>query len=118
MEKKVNIKVINVRKNELNKRNYKSFEDWSDKENNIYIGRKNVYVKGTFQSKWHNPFPVKKYGLKKCLELFEEYLRNNKELWNSLEELNNKELGCWCYPEPCHGNILKRLLEEKINKNI
>ncbi len=36
------------------------------------------YVKGTTQSKWANPFSIKKYDLDKCLELFEEYIRNNK----------------------------------------
>ena len=54
------------------------------------------YIPGTKKSKWHNPFPVKKHGLKKCLELFREYIINNKELYNDLEELEGKTLGCWC----------------------
>ncbi len=71
------------------------------------------YIEGANQSKWANIFPVKKYGRDKCLELYEEYIRNNKELYSSLEELEGKELGCWCKPEGCHGDILIKLLNEK-----
>lgn len=39
---------------------------------------------------------------------------SNTSLYNDLEELMNKELGCWCTPEPCHGNVLVMLLEEKL----
>ena len=31
----------------------------------------------------------------------------------SLIELEGKVLGCWCHPEPCHGDILVKLLREK-----
>ena len=34
------------------------------------------------------------------------------ELMNQLPELKNKVLGCWCYPEKCHGDILFKLLKE------
>lgn len=106
-------KVVNIRKKELNKRGYKDFNDWNRLDNSVYIGRNmTFYVDGTEKSKWCNPFSVKKYGRDKCLELYENYVRNNAELMNSLEELRNKELGCWCHPEPCHGDILVKLLEE------
>jgi hypothetical protein len=29
-----------------------------------------------------------------------------------LKKLKNKVLGCWCYPEKCHGDILIKILEE------
>ncbi|KKN34297.1 hypothetical protein LCGC14_0794940 [marine sediment metagenome] len=80
----------------------------------IYIGRGLYYPNARFsQSKWHNPFRVKKFGLKKALELYEKHIRNNVRLWNALHELKNKVLGCWCKPEPCHGDILIKLLKEK-----
>ena len=69
------------------------------------------YVKGTTKSKWANPFSVKKYGRDGCLNMYKKYIEDNQELYSSLHELANKELGCWCYPEPCHGNILIDLLE-------
>lgn len=105
--------VVNVRKKKLNKRDIKDFEEWNSLSNTQYIGRNmSFYVKGTDQSKWHNPFPVKKYGREKCLEMYENYIKNNEKLYNSLEELKDKELGCWCKPEACHGDILLKLLNE------
>ena len=41
-------------------------------------------------SKWQNPFPVKKYGLQKCLELFEDHLLSSPSLLSSLHELKGK----------------------------
>ena len=31
------------------------------------------------------------------------------------DNLVNKNLGCWCKPDPCHGDILLELLEEYLN---
>jgi hypothetical protein len=71
------------------------------------------YVPGAKKSKWANPFSVKKYGLDKCLELYENYLINNVELMNSLNELEGKILGCWCAPNRCHGDILIKLINKR-----
>ncbi len=109
--------VVNIKKEELKKRGISNLEEWNAKNNTLYIGRHNVYVKGAIASKWQNPFSVKKYGRDKCLEMYEEYIKSKPEFYNSLEELEGKELGCWCKPESCHGDILIRLLEEKKNKN-
>ena len=70
------------------------------------------YVSGTTASKWQNPCHVKKYGLTTCLELYEEYIRQSV-LYNQLDELRGKQLGCWCHPAKCHGDILIKLLSEK-----
>ena len=110
------MQVINIRKKELQKLGYQDLEDWLKKPNHIYIGRNmSFYVKGADKSKWFNPYPVKKYGLKKCLELFREYLIHNTDLYNQLEELDGKILGCWCEKNKCHGDILIELL---INKKL
>ena len=107
--------IVNIKKKELNKRNIKDFEEWNSKPNTLYIGRNmTFYVKGTKKSKWFNPFSVKKYGRDKCLLMYEEYIRNTSELYNNLDELQGIELGCWCKPEKCHGDILIKLLKEKI----
>jgi len=108
--------VVNISKKELNKRNIKNFDEWNNIDN-LYIGRNmSFYVPGTLQSKWCNKFPVKKYGRDECVRLYKEYILNSKELYNQLDELlNYKELGCWCHPELCHGDILIELLREKHN---
>jgi hypothetical protein len=31
----------------------------------------------------------------------------------SLDELEGKTLGCFCKPEPCHGDVLLELLTQK-----
>ena len=33
-------------------------------------------------------------------------LENNTELQSELLTLKGKHLGCWCYPDMCHGNVL------------
>ena len=108
--------VVNVKKAELNKRGIKTFEDWKSKPNTVYIGRNmSLYIKEAIGSKWGNPFNVKKYGREQCLVEYEKYIRQKPELFNNLEELRGKELGCWCAPEGCHGDVLIKLLNE--NKN-
>ena len=108
--------VVNIRKKELNKRGFQDFEEWNSKPETLYIGRNMVlYVKGAQKSKWCNPYSAKKFGRDTCLKMYEDYIRKNQELMNSLNELKDKELGCWCYPDPCHGNLLIKLLKEKDN---
>ena len=48
------------------------------------------------------------------LKLYEKYVRNNPFLMSSLHELKEKELGCWCTPSPCHGDILIKLYHETL----
>ena len=41
------------------------------------------------------------------------------QLWNSLNNLENKVLGCWCEPsQPCHADVLIKLFNEKKNDEI
>lgn len=107
------MEVVNVKKAYLNKNGYIDFQNWASNPNHLYIGRNmNVYVPGTYASKWKNPYSVKQYGLEKCLELYEHHIINSN-LYNQLEELEGKVLGCWCHPNKCHGDILIKLLKEK-----
>ena len=87
----------------------------------IYVGRKLTMGGWNLPaSKWQNIYKVNEYGLSKALELYEKHVRETPELWNSLEELEGKVLGCWCIqkpkqgdPEVCHAQILMRLINEK-----
>jgi hypothetical protein len=83
----------------------------------VYIGRR--WTMGGWdlpQSKWANPFTVKKAGsAAKAVELYEEHIRQSPQLLASLAELEGKTLGCWCKKkptDPCHGDVLVRLVNE------
>ena len=111
----MNPTIINIRKKNLNKLGYCDLEDWLSENDNLYIGRYNHYVSGAIKSKWSNPYSVKKYGISRCLELYEEHIVNT--LWNDIEELEGMTLGCWCKPNLCHGDILIKLYKLYIKKN-
>ena len=64
-------------------------------------------------SEWHNPF----YKHENKLQMYENYVR--LKLWNKLDRLEGKLLGCWCSDkDECHGKILVELLEEKKIKEL
>lgn len=109
--------VICIKKKYLNSRGYRDLEHWLENPNHVYIGRDmTFYVKGAARSKWHNPFTAKRYGRAECLRLYEARIRENiNGLWDQLGELSGKVLGCWCKPEPCHGDVLTELFREKYN---
>jgi len=77
-----------------------------NKENfDIYIGR---------PSKWGNPFREGKDGTRKeVINKYRKYILSNKELLDSLGELEGKTLGCWCKPKACHGDVLIELIKKK-----
>lgn len=113
--------VTNIRKKNLNQNGFKDLQHWLTNPNHVYIGRNmTYYVPGAVGSKWRNPFSVKKYGRDECLRRYKEYIltdtkthENGKTLLQSLDELKGKTLGCWCHPEPCHGHVLAKLIDEK-----
>ena len=80
------------------------------KENyDVYIGR---------PQKWGNPFSIGKDGTREdVIEKYEKWIRNTPRLLNDLSELKGKTLGCWCSPQPCHGDILIKLVKELDNEN-
>ena len=105
---------------------YKTFSQWYDDENNIYIGRNagKYAQRSASDSKWVNPFICVDYNvsseewvselLAKC---YEKYIRNSDELMSSLHELRGKKLGCWCKPKFCHGDVLVKLFNEKYGEH-
>ena len=112
--------VVNVRVAELRKRGYNSFEEWAAVPGHVYIGRNMcAYVPGTTKSKWANPFPVKKFAdevepVRACCQAYYDYVVADKALLWQIDELASAtELGCWCKPEMCHGDVLTYLLDLK-----
>jgi len=81
----------------------------------VYIGR---------PSKWGNPFShleksEAKYRVGSrdgAVDRYREWIVENRDLMESLEELRGKILGCWCAPKRCHGDILIELCKEKFGE--
>jgi len=80
----------------------KRVKGWRMPANTLYVGR------GT---QWGNPYPVKYWGLKESLRLYEEYINDSiKAKMVDLSELRGKNLACWCkLDKPCHADILLKL---------
>ena len=96
------IKIVNIKTNS----NY-----------NIYCGRTNKTY-NLSQSKWANPFVIGKDGDRnQVIEKYRLWINSNPDLLESLHELKDQTLGCWCVPEKCHCETLKELAESKYMKN-
>lgn len=68
------------------------------------------------ESIWKNPYtPYNTKTLQEALEKYEKHVRWN--LWHRLIELRGQTLGCWCKPQPCHGDVLIKLLDEYLQSN-
>ena len=99
---------------------YQDLKEWMEDDGNEYIGRAGiVFVNGERfpkkASEWANPFKVKKEGRDICLIEYEAYLREKltrPELLEKFKKLKGMNLGCWCKPEACHGDVIFRLIEE------
>lgn len=65
-----------------------------------------------------NPFPVKKYGRARCLELYRQYfldrIENDETFRKAVLSLKGKRLGCFCKPLPCHGDVIKEWLDSQV----
>lgn len=73
-------------------------------DGSVAIGRGSV---------WGNPFIVGADGEReRVIAKFRQYA-----LWrlerepNWLEPLRGKDLACYCAPKPCHGNVIKELMQ-------
>lgn len=70
----------------------------------VYIGR---------PGPWGNPFEIGKDGTRReVIKKYRIWLLSQKDLLARLEELKGKRLGCWCFPKPCHGDVLVEMVEE------
>lgn len=110
----VNVRVANIRPK------YNNLKEWMNDPNNVYIGRKCiVFIDGErFPKKdsiWCNPFKITPNLTRdEAIQEYEKYIieKIKKEnLYDELEKLKGKNLGCWCSPEKCHGDVLLKLLK-------
>jgi hypothetical protein len=123
----VNVKVANIRKS-----GFANLQEWMNDENNIYVGRAGiVFIDGVRfpkqSSMFANPFKIGKDGTREeVIEIYknalEKQIAENPNMKEELLKLKGKNLGCWCAPEPCHGDILLELIAkydtpQKIDSN-
>jgi len=100
---------------------YNNLKEWIEDENNIYIGRAGVVFidKERFPKKsslFYNPYKIGRDGNRdEVINKFKNYIlaRLEKEpnLKIELEKIKDKNLGCWCYPEKCHGDVLLEIIK-------
>ena len=112
--------VDNVKVKFLRKNGYNNILEWLDNDNNVYIGRRGIVFidKERFpkiSSPFCNPFKVGKDGLRaEVIEKYRIYIRElldkDRTLKDGLNNMKGKNLGCWCHPEPCHGDVLLELI--------
>ena len=110
----VNCRVANIRPT------YSNLQEWMADEQNVYIGRAGVvFIHGQRfpprASPFANPFKINESNTREMvLEKYRTYivarLKEDTSLCEELYKLKGKRLGCWCFPEPCHGDILLELL--------
>jgi hypothetical protein len=83
--------------------------DQKRKNFTLYIGRSWA---GLPQSVFHNPFHVGKDGTRdEVLAKFAAYFyapeqKSLRDLALYAINVDREILGCWCYPLPCHGDII------------
>jgi hypothetical protein len=78
----------------------------------VYIGRAMPRF-GLAASRWTNPFRAGHDGNRReAIAKYERWLSGEPELMTALPDLRGKTLGCWCAPQPCHGDALMRLANE------
>lgn len=72
--------------------------------NNIYIGR---------PSQWGNPFQIGRDGTREqVIAKYRDWIVTQPKLMGDLHTLAGKRLCCYCYPLPCHGDVLADLVEK------
>ena len=111
-----NVRVAHIRPK------YHNLAAWMQDANNVYVGRRGVVMINSKRfperdSLWANPFRVGKDGTRdRVIAMYEVYIVAKiaeQGLEEELEALRGKTLGCWCAPEPCHAEILLRLIDEQ-----
>lgn len=110
----VNVKVANIRPD------YNNLKEWMEDENNVYIGRKGiVFIDGKrFPEKdsiFANPYKINDKETREIvISKYRTYILDklkDDRVKTELMKLKGKNLGCWCAPEMCHGDVLKELIE-------
>lgn len=82
----------------------------------VYIGRGSKW--GNLWSHLNNTLAKYKVTTRQeAIECYKQWIITQPDLLNSLHELDDKVLGCYCWPLKCHGDVLVELvMAQKNNK--
>ena len=76
----------------------------------LYIGRPFAEFP---ESIWANRYRIGPDGSREdVVKQYELDTRRNLRLMAAVPDLTGLDLGCWCYPNPCHGHVLLKLVQE------
>ena len=107
-----NVKVAHIRPQHQN------LKEWCEDPNNVYIGRRGIVFIDkvrypTKDSIYANPYKVSKNLTREdVIRMYRDYIVKKISSGEiDIEALRGKNLGCWCKPEACHGDVLIELLE-------
>jgi hypothetical protein len=101
--------VLNGKTVVANKKTDKALIQWAQ-ENNLYVPIDRTSV-------WGNPFIFPDDGTRnEVIKNYEWYYEKKPSLQSEINKLDGKVLGCWCYPEKCHGDIILNILNNTIIK--
>lgn len=90
----------------VNLKSHDKFINWA--------GSEGLYEKIDRRTIWGNPFVLDADGDRTTvISSYEEhYLPYKPSLLERIHTLRGKALGCWCAPLPCHGDVLKRKVDD------
>jgi hypothetical protein len=113
--------IENVKVKYIRPKGYNNLKEWVKDTKNEYIGRAGiVFIDGERYPKrsspFHNPFKIGKDGdrdevINKYRSYIIDNIGKNEILMKQLISMKGKRLGCWCYPDACHGDVLLELID-------
>ena len=83
----------------------------------VYIGRSGRGM----VSKWGNPFRIGEHGDRgTVISKYRDHLQTQIKTWKitraDLLSLKGKTLGCFCKPQPCHGDVIAEVAQQVIEQ--
>lgn len=78
-----------------------------------YAKDKEIYKQIDRYSEFGNPFWLDTDGNRdECCEGYIDFYKHKRSLHQKIKDLKGKVLGCHCHPLRCHGDYLKKLVDE------
>jgi hypothetical protein len=72
-------------------------------EYDVNVGRPSI---------WGNPFVIGADGTREqVIAKYRAWIQTQPHLLKMLPDLKGKRLACWCFPLPCHGDVLAELAD-------